>query len=136
MAGRIGDSPLIGCGLFVDNDVGAAGATGRGEECIKINGAHTIVEMMRRGMSPTDACLEALKRIANNYNGDLKKLRQVSMQFYAVNKKGEHGAASLWSGRVMPAARGTRPAHQQYAVHDGRENKLHDMAYLYEWPEK
>src|SRR5262249_2249864 len=56
MAGRVGDSPLIGSGLFVDNEVGAAGSTGRGEENIKINGGHTIVEMMRRGMSPNEAC--------------------------------------------------------------------------------
>ncbi|HXF06038.1 MAG TPA: N(4)-(beta-N-acetylglucosaminyl)-L-asparaginase, partial [Blastocatellia bacterium] len=76
MAGRVGDSPLIGCGLFVDNDVGAAGATGRGEECIKINGAHTIVELMRRGMSPTDACLDALRRIARNYDNDRSILRR------------------------------------------------------------
>jgi N4-(beta-N-acetylglucosaminyl)-L-asparaginase len=136
MVGRVGDSPIIGCGLFVDNEVGAAGATGRGEECIKINGAHTIVELMRRGASPTDACLEALKRIANNYNGDMKKLRQIEMQFYAVNKRGEYGAAALWSHSVTTTDRGTRREPHQYAVHDGRENKLRDMAHLYEAPER
>src|SRR5262245_46158975 len=62
--GRVGDSPLIGCGLYVDNEVGAAGSTGRGEECIYINGAHTVVENMRRGMSPTDAAMDAVKRVA------------------------------------------------------------------------
>src|SRR5439155_13949818 len=64
IAGRVGDSPLIGCGLYVDNEVGAAGSTGRGEECIFINGAHTVVENMRRGMSPADAALDAIKRVA------------------------------------------------------------------------
>ena len=67
IAGRVGDSPIIGAGLFVDNEVGGAGSTGRGEENIKISGGHTIVEMMRRGSSPTDACLEALHRVARNY---------------------------------------------------------------------
>jgi len=127
--GRVGDSPLIGCGLFVDNEVGAAGSTGRGEECIKINASHTIVEMMRRGMSPTDACLEACKRIAANYNNNMKKLREFYINFYALNKNGEHGAAALWGYR--PTREGKRQRFQ-YAVNDGRENKLHDMAYLYE----
>src|SRR5439155_6963265 len=86
--GRVGDSPLIGCGLYVDNDVGAAGSTGRGEECIKINGAHTVVEMMRKGMSPTDAALEACKRVAANYNNNMAKLKKFSINFYAQNKNG------------------------------------------------
>ncbi|HSE98179.1 MAG TPA: N(4)-(beta-N-acetylglucosaminyl)-L-asparaginase [Blastocatellia bacterium] len=131
--GRVGDSPLIGCGLFVDNEVGAAGSTGRGEECIKINGAHTVVEMMRRGMSPTEACLEALKRVSNNYNGNMKKIRQFSLNFYAVNKNGEYGGASLFGYTLR--ANGER-RRNQYAVHDGRENKLHDIAYLYEAVDK
>jgi len=131
--GRVGDSPLIGCGLFVDNEVGAAGSTGRGEECIKINGAHTVVEMMRRGMSPADACLEALKRVANNYNGNMAKLRQFNLNFYALNKNGEHGAAALFG--YSTRNNGERRRHK-YAVHDGRENKLHDVAYLYESPDK
>jgi N4-(beta-N-acetylglucosaminyl)-L-asparaginase len=131
--GRVGDSPLIGCGLFVDNEVGAAGSTGRGEECIKINAAHTIVEMMRRGMSPTDACLEACKRVAGSYNGNMAKLKKFNMDFYALNKSGEHGAASLFGFTLNK--RGERK-RQQYAVHDGREPKLHDMAYLYEIAEK
>jgi N4-(beta-N-acetylglucosaminyl)-L-asparaginase len=131
--GRVGDSPLIGCGLYVDNDIGAAGSTGRGEECIKINGAHTIVELMRQGMHPKDACLEALKRVARNYNNDMKKLRQFAINFYALNKKGEHGSASLWSTRE---AENNQRARGVYSVNDGRENKHHDMAYLYEWQEK
>src|SRR5581483_10508862 len=68
--GRVGDSPIIGAGLYVDGDIGGAGSTGKGEENIKIAGGHTIVEMMRKGMSPTDACLEALHRVARNYNND------------------------------------------------------------------
>jgi N4-(beta-N-acetylglucosaminyl)-L-asparaginase len=133
LAGRVGDSPLIGCGLFVDNEVGAAGSTGRGEECIKINGSHTVVEMMRRGMSPTDAALEGCKRVAANYNNDKAKLKKFSIEFYALNKNGEHGAAGLWGYSVN--ARGERKRNQ-YAVHDGKENKLHDIAYLYESPDK
>src|ERR1700682_779981 len=70
IAGRVGDSPIIGAGLFVDGEVGGAGSTGKGEENIKIAGAHTVVEMMRRGKSPTEACLEALARVAHNYNKD------------------------------------------------------------------
>lgn len=131
--GRVGDSPLIGSGLYVDNDIGAAGSTGRGEECIKINGGHTIVEMMRQGMHPKDACLEAIKRVVRNYNNDMKKLRQFALNFYALNKKGEHGAATLWSSRETENNRRTRGV---YSVNDGRENKFHDMAYLYEWQER
>lgn len=130
--GRVGDSPLIGCGLFVDNDIGAAGATGKGEECIKINGAHTIVEMMRRGMSPTDACLEALKRIANNHNNNMAKLRQIGMDFYAVNKKSEHGGASLWSHEEIATDNGIKLNRARYAVNDGKESKAVDSAYLFE----
>jgi N4-(beta-N-acetylglucosaminyl)-L-asparaginase len=130
--GRVGDSPIIGCGLFVDNEVGAAGSTGRGEECIKINGAHTIVEMMRRGASPTDACMEAVKRVVANYNNNKAKLSKFHLNFYGLNKKGEYGAASLWAYSIN--ARGER-SRSRYAVHDGKENKLHDMAYLDELPE-
>ena len=127
--GRVGDSPLIGCGLFVDNEVGAAGSTGRGEECIKINGAHTVVEMMRRGASPTDACLEAIKRIAANYSNDKKKLEKFNINFYALNKRGEYGAATLWGFGVTRRGE-KRPT--RYAVHDGKENKLRESAYLFE----
>lgn len=133
IAGRVGDSPLIGCGLYVDNEVGAAGSTGLGEECIKINGAHTVVEMMRRGMSPTDAALEACKRVSANYNNNIAKLKKFGIEFYALNKKGEHGAAGLWGYSLN--SRGERKRNQ-YAVHDGDKNKLHDVAYLYESPDK
>lgn len=131
--GRVGDSPLIGCGLFVDNEVGAAGATGRGEECIKINGGHTIVEMMRKGLSPTDAALEALKRVAANYNNNKKKLIEFNIKFYALNKNGEHGSAALWGKYRFE---GGALATSQYVAHDGRENRLRDCAYLFESSDK
>ncbi|MCW5970983.1 MAG: N(4)-(beta-N-acetylglucosaminyl)-L-asparaginase [Blastocatellales bacterium] len=117
--GRVGDSPLIGCGLYVDNEVGAAGSTGRGEECIYINGAHTVVENMRRGMSPSDAALDAIKRISARYNHNKEELRKFNINFYAVNKRGEYGGAILWKGG-------------RFAVHDGREAKLVESVYLYE----
>ena len=127
--GRVGDSPLIGCGLYVDNEVGAAGSTGRGEECIKINGAHTVVEMMRRGASPTDACMEACKRVSANYGDNKEKLAKFSINFYALNKKGEYGAAALWTYSIN--VRGERN-RAKFSVHDGSENKWHESAYLYE----
>jgi N4-(beta-N-acetylglucosaminyl)-L-asparaginase len=117
--GRVGDSPIIGAGCCVDNEVGAAGSTGKGEENIKISGGHTIVEMMRKGMSPKDACLEALTRIAHNYNNDKRKLNTFHIYFYALNKDGVHGAASLWRN-------GYEKRHAAYAVHDGTETKLVD----------
>jgi N4-(beta-N-acetylglucosaminyl)-L-asparaginase len=123
--GRVGDSPIIGAGCCVDNEVGAAGSTGKGEENIKISGGHTIVEMMRKGMSPTDACLEALHRIAHNYKNDKKKLKTFHIFFYALNKDGGHGAASLWSNLYDK-----RPA--QYAVHDGTEARLVKCTPLFE----
>jgi N4-(beta-N-acetylglucosaminyl)-L-asparaginase len=115
--GRVGDSPIIGAGCCADKEVGAAGSTGKGEENIKISGGHTIVEMMRKGMSPTDACLEALHRIARNYKNDKKKLKTFHISFYALNKDGLHGAASLWNNLYDK-----RPA--QYAVHDGMQARL------------
>ena len=116
--GRVGDSPIIGAGLYVDGDVGGAGSTGKGEENIKISGGHTIVEMMRKGMSPADACLEALHRVARNYNNDKKKLGTFHIYFYALNKDGVHGSASLWRNGYEPSK------HAKYAVHDGTEAKL------------
>ena len=116
--GRVGDSPIIGAGLYVDGDVGGAGSTGKGEENIKICGGHTIVEMMRKGMKPTDACLEALGRVARNYNNDKKKLNTFHIYFYALNKDGVHGAASLWRNGYEKSKRAA------YAVHDGSEARL------------
>jgi N4-(beta-N-acetylglucosaminyl)-L-asparaginase len=123
--GRVGDSPIIGAGCFVDNEVGAAGATGKGEENIKICGGHTIVEMMRKGMSPTDACLEAMHRVAKNYKNDKKKLKTFHLFFYALNKDGVHGSASLWNNHYDKT-----PAH--YAVHDGSEARLATCTPLFD----
>lgn len=116
ISGRVGDSPIIGAGLFVDQEVGGAGSTGRGEENIKIAGGHTVVEMMRRGMSPADACMEALHRVVHNYEFDKSRLKLFDLQFYALNKDGAHGAASLWSD-------GEDGHSISYAVHDGAEAK-------------
>ncbi len=112
ISGRVGDSPIIGAGLFVDQEVGGAGSTGRGEENIKIAGGHTVVEMMRRGMSPTDACMEAIDRVVHNYDFDRSRLKMFDLQFYALNKDGAHGAAALWSDRHDGET-------ISYAVHDG-----------------
>jgi N4-(beta-N-acetylglucosaminyl)-L-asparaginase len=116
--GRVGDSPIIGAGCCVDNEVGAAGSTGRGEENIKISGGHTIIEMMRQGKSPTEACLEAMTRVARNYKNDKKKLGTFHLYFYALNKDGVHGAASLWRNGYEENKQAA------YAVHDGSESRL------------
>ena len=98
IAGRVGDSPIIGAGLYVDQDVGAAGSTGRGEENIRVAGGHTVVENMRHGMSPHEACLDALKRVARNFDNDRSRLEKVGLNFYALRKDGEYAGASLWNG--------------------------------------
>jgi N4-(beta-N-acetylglucosaminyl)-L-asparaginase len=98
MSGRIGDSPIIGAGLFVDNEVGAATATGTGEEVVKICGAHTVVEMMRNGATPEEACKEAVRRIIKN-NGNKEETVQVG--FLAINKKGEYGGYSVQKNFTM-----------------------------------
>jgi len=98
--GRVGDSPIIGAGLFVDNEVGAAGSTGRGEANIKVCGAHTVVELMRQGRTPEKACIETLERVVRTTtekrllgsNGRPK----FQLNFYALNKRGEFGAAALY----------------------------------------
>ncbi|HTV60827.1 MAG TPA: N(4)-(beta-N-acetylglucosaminyl)-L-asparaginase [Verrucomicrobiae bacterium] len=126
--GRVGDSPIIGAGLFVDNEVGAAGSTGRGEENIKIAGGHTIVELMRQGMSPTDACLEALRRVQANYKAFPERLDDFHLQFYAINKDGQHGASTLWAKRKANG----RPF--EYAVHDGTKAMLVPCTPLFDKP--
>ena len=124
--GRVGDSPVIGAGVFVDGDVGGAGSTGKGEENIKICGAHTIVESMRKGAKPADACLEALGRVVRNYNGDKQKLGTFQLSYYALNKDGEYGAASLWKSAHDP----NKIAH--FAVHDGSEARLEPCRNFYD----
>ena len=93
MHGRVGDSPIIGAGLFVDNEVGGATATGLGEAALKTLGAFLVVELMRQGMSPTEACREAIMRIVKKQ--DYKKFQ---LGYLAINKKGEHGAFCIQSG--------------------------------------
>lgn len=124
ISGRVGDSPVIGAGLFLDQDVGGAGSTGRGEEDIKIAGGATVVEMMRQGKSPADACVEALHRVVRNYAFDKSRLKLFDLQFYAMNKDGAYGAASLWSSDAdgKPLV---------YAVHDGKSAKSVEFAPLY-----
>ena len=98
IAGRAGDSPIIGAGCYCDQDVGSAGATGNGEENIKIVGAHTIVENMRHGMLPEEAGMDALKRIVRNYNGDMHKLAYMDMTYYILRNDGVYAGVSLWAG--------------------------------------
>ena len=128
--GRCGDSPIIGAGCYCDQDIGAAGATGNGEENIKVCGGHTIVENMRRGMSPEEAGMDVLKRIARNYNNDMSKLIYISMHYYILRKDGAYASVTLWSG---PADRPRR-----FAVHDG-EKRMESCAALFQgvalgWP--
>jgi len=121
--GRVGDSPLIGAGLFVDNEVGAAGSTGRGESVIQVAGSHTVVEAMRRGAAPTQACLEALERIVRAtrvpylLDGDGRPAFDVKL--YAVNRAGAVGGAALWSGARFAVCRA------------GEAPSLEDCAFLY-----
>jgi N4-(beta-N-acetylglucosaminyl)-L-asparaginase len=122
--GRVGDSAIVGAGQYTDNDVGAAGATGRGESNIMVCGGFFIVENMRRGMKPTDACLETLKRVIRFTEPRLLARDgkpHYQMVFLAVNKAGEFGAASLYPN--------------QFAVHDGTQARLADTAHVYDAPQ-
>jgi len=121
--GRVGDSPIIGAGQYCDNDIGAAGSTGRGESNIKICGAFLTVEHMRRGMKPVDACLETLRRVVAAAEPRLLNAQgrpTFQLNYYAVSKRGELGAASLYPS--------------QFAAFDGQTAGLRDCAYLYERP--
>ena len=111
--GRIGDSPIIGAGLFVDNEVGCAAATGLGEEVIKTTGSFLVVELMRQGYDPTKACEEALNRVIKAHNGN----PDFQIGYIAMRKDGKIGAACLkWSF--------------EYALSQGGENKLHKIKGL------
>ncbi len=112
LPGRLGDSPIIAAGCYTDQDVGSAGATGSGEENIKVAGAHTIVENMRHGMSPQEAGMDALKRIVRNYNGDMNKLHFIDMTYYILRKDGAYAGVSLWEGY-------SKGHPHKIAVHDG-----------------
>ncbi len=96
--GRVGDSPLIGAGLFVDNEVGAATSSGVGEEVIRICGTHLVVEFMRQGNSPESACRKAIDRIVNR---DMKRARDLQVGFLALNKNGDYGAYAVQKGFVF-----------------------------------
>ncbi len=121
--GRVGDSPILGAGLWLDNEVGSAGSTGRGEANLLNLSSHTVVEGLRRGMSPKDATLEACKRIAATTKSarlrDSKGRPNFDVKFYCVTKDGRFAGASLWAGAKM-------------AVHDGEAARLVDCASLYE----
>jgi isoaspartyl peptidase/L-asparaginase-like protein (Ntn-hydrolase superfamily) len=110
--GRVGDSPIIGAGMYVDNEVGAACATGVGETVLRICGSYLVVELMRQGNSPKDACKKAIERlISKNPN-----YKEVQVGFLAINKKGEHGAFALQKGF-------------SYALADNTGNKMYDSEY-------
>ncbi len=113
LPGRVGDSPIIGAGLYVDNEVGAATATGQGELMIKTVGCHLVVELMRQGLSPQQACLRAVERIA----AKLPEARQSQVGFLALSRSGEAGAYCLHSGF-------------NYAVQSAGRQQLLDSAYL------
>jgi N4-(beta-N-acetylglucosaminyl)-L-asparaginase len=115
MRGRIGDSPIIGAGLYVDNEVGAATATGVGEEVIRIVGSHLVVELMRQGLSPEAACKEAVTRIVKKNPG---KSKEIQVGFLAMNKQGEFGAYCLQPGF-------------NFAVYNSAGNNLHDSKSHY-----
>lgn len=115
MRGRIGDSPIIGAGLYVDNEIGAATSTGVGEEVIRIVGCHLVVELMRQGNSPEQACKLAVERIIQK---NPEKSKNIQVGFLALNKNGEYGAYCLQKGFT-------------FAVHDAESNKLNDSKSYY-----
>ncbi len=122
LPGRVGDSPIIGAGCFADPDVGSAGATGSGEENIKIAGAHTIIENMRRGMSPLEAGMDALRRLTRLYNNDMTKIRFVDMTYYILRKDGAYAGVSLWEG--------TGGSRHIFDVHDGTRRTENTVGLL------
>ena len=115
MHGRVGDSPIIGAGLYVDNEVGAATSTGVGEEVIRIVGSHLVVELMRQGHTPEVACKTAVERIVAR-NPEVAK--QVQVGFLALNRKGEYGAYALQKGF-------------SYAVKSGKEEQVFESKSIY-----
>jgi len=119
--GRVGDSPIIGDGQYCDNEVGAAGSTGRGEANMKICGAFLVVEQMRLGASPEEACLRALKRAVAMTEArllDAKGRPYFDLTYYAITKDGRYAAANMYEG-------------PQYAVADARGARLEPCAWLY-----
>ena len=110
MRGRIGDSPIIGAGLYVDGEVGAATATGHGEEVIRVAGCHLVVELMRQGRSPEEACREAVERV---YKKQQHRIKDIQVGFIALNVHGEYGSYCVQPGF-------------NYAVHDSKGSRLLD----------
>jgi N4-(beta-N-acetylglucosaminyl)-L-asparaginase len=98
MSGRVGDSPIIGAGLYVDNEVGAATATGQGEEVIRFVGSHMVVEMMRQGKSPEQACKAVVERIIASQKKRGKNPLDIQIGFLALNRQGEYGGYALQEG--------------------------------------
>ena len=120
MHGRVGDSPIIGAGLFLDNDIGAAAATGLGEAVLRTAGSAMVVELMRQGKSPYEACKEIVERIYAKHKNH-KDMEYLQVGFIAVNKKGEHAGYSLRSGF-------------NYAVADEKSgNRMEDAAFKMSW---
>jgi N4-(beta-N-acetylglucosaminyl)-L-asparaginase len=105
MRGRLGDSPIIGAGLFVDNEVGACTATGQGEDVIRVAGSHSVVELMRQGLSPEAACKKVIERIARIKK---EKAKDIQVAFLALNKKGQVGAWALHPGFSYAIKNGER----------------------------
>ena len=118
MRGRVGDSPIIGASLFVDNEVGAACATGLGELIMKTLGSFLVVELMRGGMSPTDACKAAVVRIIEKYGAENNQAC-----YLAINKNGEHGAFAVHKGF-------------SYAICEDGKHKMIKSGYFYDVKEK
>ena len=116
LPGRVGDSPIIGAGLFVDNEIGAACATGMGEAVIRIAGSHTVVELMRHGHSPEEACKLAVERIQKKH----KDITGLQVGFIAMNKNGEVGSYSVYAGF-------------NYALKDSANDKMVEAQYDLEW---
>ncbi len=117
MAGRLGDSSIIGAGLYVDNEVGAVTATGHGEEVIRVVGSHLVVEMMRQGKSPEQACKAAVELIKRKFDIRKKQTKDTQIGFIAINNQGDYGAFSLRKGF-------------NYAVKDAKGSRLLDAPYL------
>jgi N4-(beta-N-acetylglucosaminyl)-L-asparaginase len=118
MSGRVGDSPIIGAGLYVDNDVGAAAATGHGEEVVRMCGSHVVVELMRQGHSPQAACRMAIDRVISASQRRGLHLDNIQVGFIALNKAGEHGAFAIHKGFTYAVA----------SVAD--HNSLYDSEYM------
>jgi len=128
--GRLGDSPVIGAGLYVDGAVGACGSTGWGEGNLRSCGSHTVVELMRQGKSPEEAALATLERIAGMARDkrDKQGRPDFNINFYAINKKGEYAGAAMWDGSLDGKE---RLVPSRYAVADPSGARLLASAYLY-----